>query len=254
MKLYEIKSKLRNNRTVGLLIIAIMTVGLWQVPGGTLALYPFTILGTWFHEMAHGVASIIMGGTFIKLELYPNGSGLAYHSGTLWLGNIGRAIIAAAGPLGPTFAGSLLIISSKSEKTSRIALTALGIIMAASVLIWVRTTFGAVAILILAAIILYIAFKGGDKLQRWSVQILGVQAIVSLYLSLNYLFSPGGNIEETHYLSDTAVISQYLFLPYWFWGLSILAFSIYVIYKSIAWAEQKRQKQTDVEHTNQNES
>jgi hypothetical protein len=240
MKMYKIKSALKGNRTLGLLIIAIITISLWQVPGGNYFLYPFTILGTWFHEMGHGLAAILMGGQFHRLEIYSNGSGLAYHSGPLFLGNIGRAIVAMGGPLGPTFAGALLIVSSVRENTTRIALYVFGAVMIISAAVWVRSWFGVALILFFGALTLFIAIKAGSKTQRWYVQILGVQAVVSLYLSLNYLFSDGGFVQNNQYLSDTAVISQNLFMPYWFWALLILAISIFVIYKSIKYAGHKR--------------
>ena len=37
------------------------TVALWQVPYGDTLLYPFTLLATWFHEMGHGLASMLLG-------------------------------------------------------------------------------------------------------------------------------------------------------------------------------------------------
>jgi hypothetical protein len=240
MKMYKIKTALRENRTVGLLIIAIITISLWQVPGGNYILYPFTILGTWFHEMGHGLAAIMMGGNFHRLEIYSNGSGLAYHSGTLFLGNIGRAIVAMGGPLGPTFAGALLILSSARENTTRIALYVFGAMMIISAVVWVRSWFGVAMILFFGALTLFVAIKAGRRTRRWYVQLLGVQAIVSIYLSMDYLFSDGANVRNSQYLSDTAVISQNLFLPYWFWALLILAVSVFVIYKSIRYAGRQR--------------
>ena len=98
-----------------LIIAAIATVVLWQFPWGNYILYPFTILATWFHEMAHGLAAIILGGNFQKLVLYPNGSGVAQYTstGSLFLGPIGRALVAAAGLMGPPIAGGLFIVASR---------------------------------------------------------------------------------------------------------------------------------------------
>ena len=99
-----------------MMAFAVFTIILWRVPFGMLVLYPFTILSTWFHEMAHGIIALILGGSFHQLEIYADGSGLAVWSGNLFLGNVGKAIVAAAGPLGPTAAGAILIILSKKEK------------------------------------------------------------------------------------------------------------------------------------------
>lgn len=222
-----------NNKSFFVLIaFAIMTIIIWQVPGGNLILYPFTLLGTWFHEMAHGLTATILGGDFMRLEIFPNGSGLAYHRGPLFLGNIGSAMVAAAGPLGPTFAGISLIVMSTSPRSTRLMLAALGAIMVISAVIWIRPWFGFLFITGFSVIILLIALFGGRGFQRVTLQFLGIQAFVSTYMSIGYLLSSGGNIGGNAYKSDTAVIAENLLLPYWFWGGLIILISVLLIYKS----------------------
>ena len=78
----------------GLIIAAIITVILFNIqPYGWYISYPFRILGTWFHEMGHGLMGVITGGQFSHLEMNPDGSGVAY---TLSSGIIPRALVAAA--------------------------------------------------------------------------------------------------------------------------------------------------------------
>jgi len=129
-----------------LIAAAIATILLWQVPGGNYILYPFTILATWFHEMGHGLAALLLGGQFEQLQISPNGSGLAYHSGALFLGPIGQALVAAAGPMGPPIAGAILIQASRSFKVASLSLKILGSFLILSTLIWVRSLFGLVAV------------------------------------------------------------------------------------------------------------
>ena len=218
-----------------LLFFAICSVIIWQIPSGNLILYPFTILGTWFHEMAHGFTAIALGGTFNKLEIYPNASGLAEHSGDLFLGNIGRALVAGGGPFGPTLAGAFFIISSKNPKTTKFALYLLGIVLIISAIIWVRPIFslGFALIFIYGIFILIITIKGNRIFQKLTIQFLGVQACISVYLSIGYLFSSGGVINGQSFVSDTGILSEYLLLPYWIWGTIILIFSAFMIVKCI---------------------
>ena len=42
------------------------------------ALYPFTLLGTWVHEMGHGLGALLCGGRFDRLEIFEDASGLAF--------------------------------------------------------------------------------------------------------------------------------------------------------------------------------
>ncbi|MEM6754700.1 MAG: M50 family metallopeptidase [Cyanobacteria bacterium P01_C01_bin.38] len=218
---------------------AVATVVLWQVPYGDYILYPFSILATWFHEMGHGLAAILLGGDFRQLEIFPNGSGVATYtySGRLFLGPIGRAFIAAAGLLGPPIAGAILILASRSFKIASISLKILGGFLLFSVLIWVRSLFGIVAIFILGLVILGIGIKGNRWFQGFSIQFLGVQACISTYHQLDYLFSPtAGSLG----VSDTAQIQQQLLLPYWFWGALIAVASFVILVQSLRIAYKQR--------------
>lgn len=209
----------------GLIAAAILTVVLWQIPGGNYILYPCTILATWFHEMAHGLAAVLMGGHFAKLLIFSDGSGVAYYSGPLFLEPIGRAIVAAAGPMGPPLAGAALILASRSLKAASLSLKVLGIFLLISAVVWVRSPFGLVAVAILGVVLLGIAFKTSARIEGLAVQFLGVQACVSTYRQIDYLFSYSAGPLG---ISDTAQIQQILLLPYWFWG-GLMALSSFVI-------------------------
>jgi Peptidase M50B-like len=215
---------------------AIATVVLWQVPGGNYILYPFSILATWFHEMGHGLMALLLGGNFQQLRIFPNGSGVALHSGALYLGSIGRALVAAAGPMGPPVAGAALILASRSFRAAHLSLMVLGGLLLLSTLVWVRSLFGIVAIPLIGLIILGIALKAPRWVQGFAIQFLGVQACISTYHQLDYLFTASAG---SGLLSDSAQIQRYLFLPYWFWGglmaiasLAILVQSLRIAYRS----------------------
>ena len=219
-----------------LIAAAIATAFLWQLPGGDYILYPFTILATWFHEMGHGLMALLLGGQFQKLEIFSNGSGVATYGIQSSLGPIVPAIIAAAGPMGPPIAGAALILASRSFRAATLSLKILGSFLLFSTLIWVRSWFGLLAIPLLGLIILGIALKAPRWAQGFVIQFLGVQACVSTYHQLDYLFSQSAGSLG---LSDTAQMQRYLLLPYWFWGglmaiasLVILVQSLRVAYRS----------------------
>ncbi|WP_375506612.1 M50 family metallopeptidase [uncultured Nostoc sp.] len=219
-----------------LIAAAIATALLWQVPGGDYILYPFTILATWFHEMGHGLMALLLGGQFQKLQIFSNGSGVATYGIQSALGPIGPAIVAAAGPMGPPLGGAGLILASRSFRSATLCLKILGSFLLFSTLIWVRSWFGLVAIPLLGFIILGIALRAPRWAQGFAIQFLGVQACVSTYHQLDYLFSSSAGPLE---LSDTAQMQRYLLLPYWFWGglmaiasLVILVQSLRVAYRS----------------------
>lgn len=218
---------------------ALLTIILWRVPFGMLVLYPFTILSTWFHEMAHGIMALILGGSFHQLEIYADGSGLAVWSGNLFLGNVGKAIVAAAGPLGPTAAGAILIILSKKDKHLKKILYTFSAILAFSVIYWVRSIYGIPVILTFAVLIFFAALKMRVKNQKLLIIFLGIQAFLSIYLSIGYLMSQEAFIDNDFHISDTGVIAQNLFLPYWIWGGVIIFISIFTMVQSIVYVYKK---------------
>ncbi len=215
-----------------LILIGLATAVLWQFQIGRFILYPFTILGTWFHEMGHGLSAIILGGSFIRLDIFPDASGIAVHSENSYLAALGRALIATGGPIGPTIAGSLFIVASSKKNLTRLILFLLALVLIISDILWVRTLFGFVIILIFGLLVGFISLKANDKVQKFTLQFLGIQAFLSLYLSLNYLFSSGGIVNGVAFKSDTQHMADNLLLPYWFWAVVILAFSLFLIYFS----------------------
>ena len=220
-----------------LIAAAIATIVLWQLPIGNYILYPFTILATWFHEMSHGLMALLLGGQFRKLEIFGDGSGVASYAMSLSLAPIGPALVAAAGPMGPPIAGSALILASRSFKAATLSLKILGGFLLLSTLIWVRSLFGLIAIPVLGLIILAIAFKAPRWLQGFAIQFLGVQACVSTYHQLDYLFSYSAGPLG---LSDTAQIQQRLLLPYWFWGGLMAIASLVILVQSLRIAYRSR--------------
>lgn len=219
-----------------LIVSALITVMLWQIPYGNFLLYPFTILSTWFHEMGHGLTAILTGGRFESLLLFPNGSGLAYHSGG---GAFWNPLVAAGGLLGPPIAGALFILSGRNPKSSRRMLVILGLALLFSTLIWVRSLFGWIILPVVGLLTLAIAFKAGESWRQVYVQFLGVQACISTYRQLDYLFMPAANVGGQQLLSDTGQIAAGWLLPYWFWGTLIALTSLVLLVASMRHAYRR---------------
>ena len=220
-----------NDRTglIFLIIIAFGTGILWQIPGGKIILYPLTLLSTWYHEMAHGLMAVLLGGNFKKLEIFANGSGLARYEyrGSLFLGPIGKVLVSAAGPMGPPIVGAVFILASLNVQISQQLLIILGSFMLVSVLIWVRTGIGILVISLLGLIILGTGLEASSEVQVFIIQFLGVQACISTFRDFNYVFRYcGGN-------SDTAQIAKILIFPHWFWGILITVMSLFLLIQSL---------------------
>ncbi|HNX97611.1 MAG TPA: M50 family metallopeptidase [Candidatus Aminicenantes bacterium] len=215
-----------NHRAWGLAAAALLTIVIWRLPQGGYLLYPFTILATWFHETGHGLTTLLLGGSFHRLELFANGSGLALTSGSLLLGRWGVATVAAAGPLGPALAGALLIRSSRRPGRARVGCSLLALVMLLTVIFWIRSLFGIAIVLFWAALLSWIASRGSPGAQVWTVQFLGVQASISVFAQIGYLFTHQVVVGGRLALSDTGLMESALLLPYWFWAVLLTGLSL----------------------------
>ena len=210
-------------RVALLLGIALASILLWQTMLGSLLLYPFTILATWFHEMGHGLAAMLAGRGFERLLIFADGSGVALSLRPSDGYRLTDALVAASGPLGPAIAGALLIVSSRSPTATRYALAVLGAALVLSTLIWVRSPTGWLVLPALGTAIVLLAWRGSPPWRSFVIQLLGVQAAISAWQQFDYLFSPGGNVGGRLHRSDTGAIADVLLLPYWFWGAIVSA-------------------------------
>lgn len=207
-----------------LAVAAVVTVVAWQFYYGRLAMYPFTLLATYAHEMGHGLTAMLVGGDFAKLEMSADGSGVAHWSGNV--GRIARALVSAGGLVGPSVAGAILLVLSRKHKRAKWILLLLGIAMLVTVVVWTRGLFAPVFVLAAAAVILGVARLFPDRGAPFLLQLIGVQLCIAVFRDVSYMFSEGAGEGK---LSDTAAMAEALFLPYWVWGTLTAAFSFAVL-------------------------
>ena len=219
----------------GFILFGIIFVFIWQTYYGYYILYPFTILGTWFHEMGHGIMAIAMGGNFLYLEIFPNGSGLAHYNYSEFyiLPKYAKALISAGGLFGPPVVGSILILMSKSTRKSNFILYFLSVFMLISVVIWVRTMVGGVVVSSLGVLFLLIAIKAKNNIKQFVVQFIGLMACIDTYKQIGYLYMGKANVNGTENFSDTGQIANQLGLTYSFWGTFILILSFLLLLTSL---------------------
>jgi hypothetical protein len=213
----------QRERVALLSAIALASILLWQTALGSLLLFPFTILATWFHEMGHGVAAMLANRGFERLLIFADGSGFAESMRPADGYRLTGALVAASGPLGPAIAGALLIVSSRSPTATHNALAGLGVALVVSTFVWVRSLTGWLVLPVMGLAIVLLALRGSLPWRRFAIQLIGVQAAISAWRQFDYLFSPGGEVGGELHRSDTGAIADVLLLPYWFWGAIISA-------------------------------
>ena len=225
------------NERVGQLVLAgLLVVFLPQLPFGNFLFYPFVLLTTWFHEMGHGIAAMLMGWDFERLLLLPNGSGIAESYPDANTGRFEQAIVGAGGPLAPSVAGAVLIATTRWGRAWRPVLLVLAGLILVSVLLYVRSSAGLIALPLIAGGVVGIALRGRASWQRFALQFLGMVAALSMFADWRYLFSYSAVIDGQPFLSDTGQMQEALLLPYWMWAAVIVALSAAMIGAALKFA------------------
>ncbi|PKH50129.1 hypothetical protein CXF68_05165 [Tenacibaculum sp. Bg11-29] len=215
--------------------IALAVFLLLQIPYLGTFQYPFRLLGTWFHEMGHGLTALCIGGDFKFLEIYENGGGVAYNSITNRFLSLstGKALVAMGGLLGPAITGAVFIASAKYQKTAAILLRVLIGMIVLSLVLWVRSFWGILVMGVFAVILIIITLIKNRKIEVVTILFLGLQAVLSTYLQLDYLFTKQFERNGAIRISDTQSIAENTFGTYWIWGLFIILISAFIVWKSI---------------------
>ncbi|MEM1206129.1 MAG: M50 family metallopeptidase [Acidobacteriota bacterium] len=212
---------------VVLLASTVVTFLLYVVPYGEYLAYPLLLLSTLAHEMGHGLTAILVGGSFHRFLMWPDGSGVA-----VWSGEPSRlrmATVAFGGLVGPAVAAALGFIAGRTPRGARAALWLLVVTLALSLLFVVRNSFGILFVALLGLALLLVAKRGSAEVIQLVLVFLALQLALSVFSRADYLFTPVARTSEGVMPSDVAQIADALFLPYWFWGGLCAGFSILVL-------------------------
>lgn len=207
----------------GAAVVISIVMGL--IPAARWVIYPFSLFGTWAHEMGHGIGGLITGNSFLELELYRSLGGQALIGGA---DGWSQVVVSSLGLIGPALLGAAVMIAGSRERTAPYVLGALAVIVTLSALIWIRNLFGFFAMLAIAAVLAVAARFATSTIRIVLAQLLAIQLALSAWSSRDYLFIKG--FERNGFqASDTQRIAEELFLPYWFWGGLLGGLSIVII-------------------------
>jgi hypothetical protein len=205
----------------------LLSVILVFIPGGKYALYPFRLLGTWAHEMGHGLMALVCGGDFQNLELFRDLGGVAhftYPGGTFTV-----PLVCAAGLLGPALLGGLVVMLGSRPASARYVTGGLAILLVITLVVWVRNAFGVPAVALLAASLGATAVWAPESLRLVVAQMIGIQLCLASVGDVNYMFTDYFDRDGQRLASDTQQIADHLVLPYWVWGTLIMFASLVIL-------------------------
>jgi hypothetical protein len=215
-------------------------VSAW-VPFGSTLLYPFTLFTTWVHEMGHGLTALVMGGSFLELEINANAGGFARAGAAHGWPD---ALVAAGGLLAPPLLGAVVLATVHGPRRARGFLIALVLAIAASLILYVRSATGVIAMSVVAAALGYVAwaFREDPERRVLVAQLLAViLAVDTLTRMVGYAFM--GRLDSGE-RSDVGHIADNLGGHYALWGLAITTIALGALALGVWWAWRDRPLKT----------
>ncbi|HSV72483.1 MAG TPA: M50 family metallopeptidase [Chthonomonadales bacterium] len=192
-----------------MLVSVAATAALAFVPAADPILYPLRLFVTILHEGAHALAAIATGGHVVSIALHPSGSGLT-HAAPGLLG-----LYYSAGYVGTVAAGAAGLLLCRRERSGRIVLIGLGLLIAALTALWMRNLFGLGAGAGIAAVLLLAGWKlprsGADLMAAF----LSVQLLLHAILDIRTLWFL---TTSTSLENDAVLMARAFGGPAWLWA------------------------------------
>jgi hypothetical protein len=228
-------------RALGLALV--VSLVLWQLPFGGIVLYPFKLLATWMHETSHALVMIITGAGFDHMDVYRDGSGLAYarHG----VGGAGKAVIAAAGYMGTPLFGAVLLVVGQEPRAARRSQALIGGLLLASVAV-VTGRFGQIAVASTGAVALIAAMALPDRGAVMVANFVAAQACINAVVDIRVLYRPTLVVDgQTMGGSDAHTMAGATFgttepWAIWVWASVWLLWSLALFFAALALARRRR--------------
>lgn len=197
------------------------------VPFGSTVLYPLTLFTTWVHEMGHGLTALAFGGEFHQLEIFANASGLAQSSVA---DGVPRGMVALGGLLAPPILGAAILGGVHGPRRARVLLTGLSIAIVVSLVLYVRSATGLIAMPVVAITLAWSAwwgFAANPERRVVVAQALGVLlALDTLTRMVSYVFEDKVTVDGETRGTDITRVADHLGGHYLLWGVVVTGLAL----------------------------
>jgi len=198
---------------IGLLGIILAIVFLWN----TWIVYPLKILVVFFHELSHGLAAVITGGSIKEIQVVAAQGGLCVTAG----GN--RFLTLSAGYLGSLVMGSIILVLATRTRYDQMIATIIGGIIILISLMFVRPIisfgilFGLLSGVAMIAAGRYLSEGSNDFI----LKAIGLTSCLYAVLDIK-----SDVLDRPYMLSDARMLAELTHLPTMFWGLLWITIAI----------------------------
>jgi len=190
---------------------------------------PFLWSETFFHEISHGLAAILTGGTIHNITLNFNGSGVCTTSGGL------RFLVSFSGYAGSALWGLLIysIASALSQTKAKFIVGTMVVVLGTTLVLWARDLTTIIILIVLLAMYTMPLVKSQWFKGKWfSLPWFNVKSFIQLvgvFVMLDAIRSPLYLLDGRD-LGDGASLAQLTGLPEIFWVALWFAVAVGCLY------------------------
>ncbi len=199
-------------------ILLIIAVIIKQLP---LVSIPFNWLESYFHEISHGIAAIVTGGSVLRIQMFANGAGLCTTQGGIGF------IISFAGYAGATLWGwGIYKLAGAHQGVAQVFSVLVFLLLVGSIVFLGRDLLTWFILAVLAALFLFtIKLKKRHYLQRL-IQLFGLLILLNSLSSPYYLLD-GRNLGDGAALATITFIPEFIWVLIWFLLALVALYSLY---------------------------
>ena len=191
-------------RYIALLLIFILIVFLWD----TLFVYPLKIFVVFMHEVSHGLAAIVTGGSVVGIQVNPQQGGLALTQGgsrfwTLTAGYLGSLL----------WGGFILLLAARTHFDKAISIL-IGLGMVAISIGAGDSTFTYLFGIGFGVALLAVGFFLPEAVNDWILRVIGVTSCLYAILDIK-----SDVLDRSHLRSDARMLSEITGIRTEVWGV-----------------------------------
>ena len=193
-------------KAAGLTVFAVAIGALWN----TWAIYPLHLLVVFFHELSHGIAAMITGGSIVEIRMNAQEGGLCITRGGM------PAVTMSAGYLGSLAWGGAMLMVATRTNWSQIAIELLGALLLVVTVVWVRpvTSFGFMFGLATGLVLIAAAYFFKEVVLELMLTGIGITSCLYAVLDIK-----SDILDRPQAVSDAVLLAQATGVPAILWGL-----------------------------------
>jgi len=203
----------RNARRLVVPLAAVAFLALWDSP----VVFPLKVFVVFLHELSHGLAAILTGGSIERIELSVHEGGFCITRGG-W-----RFVVASAGYLGSLAWGAALLLLGARGRSGRLVLGFVGFVFLAATVLFVRNLFGISYGLVAGSALLLCAVRLSPSANDVLTKVLGATSCLYAVWDIG-----SDTLSRSVAGSDATTLARMTGIPGVIWGVLWIAIALAV--------------------------